>query len=159
MLMRNPCCSRTRPRGARLLTGAILAAGLAVLLGTGAATAGPMTQARAAILEGYLKAAKAQDPAFAGFDAKRGEALFRTRHAGGKPETPACTVCHTDNPRKAGKTRANKPIEPLAVSRTPDRFTDRKKVEKWFRRNCRSVLGRTCTAREKGDFITFMMGQ
>jgi hypothetical protein len=47
----------------------------------------------------------------------------------------------------------------MAVSKTPDRYTDPAKVEKWFQRNCQSVLGRECTAVEKGDFLTFMTSQ
>ena len=47
----------------------------------------------------------------------------------------------------------------MAVSVTPDRFTDLAKVEKWFRRNCNTVLGRECTPAEKGDFIAFMTSQ
>jgi len=47
----------------------------------------------------------------------------------------------------------------MAVSKTPDRYIDMKKVEKWFRRNCKSVLGRVCTSLEKGDFLTFMSSQ
>ncbi len=58
-----------------------------------------------------------------------------------------------------GETRAGKPIEPMAVSVTPDRYRDPKKVAKWFRRNCQSVLGRECTAPEKGDFLTLMISQ
>ena len=41
----------------------------------------------------------------------------------------------------------------------PARFTDPEKVAKWFLRNCTSVLGRECTAIEKGDFLTFMSAQ
>ena len=52
-----------------------------------------------------------------------------------------------------------RPIEPMAVSVTPDRYTDPKKVAKWFRRNCKSVLGRECATLEKGDFLTFMISQ
>jgi hypothetical protein len=44
----------------------------------------------------------------------------------------------------------------MAVSMTPDRFTDPEKVAKWFSRNCNGVLGRDCTAVEKGDFITYL---
>ncbi len=80
-------------------------------------------------------------------------------YAQGKSETPACTVCHTASPLKMGETRAGKPIEPMAVSVTPDRYSDPKQMAKWFRRNCKSVLGRECTAQEKGDFLTFMIGQ
>jgi hypothetical protein len=47
----------------------------------------------------------------------------------------------------------------MALSKTPDRYTDPKKVAKWFRRNCKSVLGRECTPLEKGDFLAFMMNQ
>ena len=129
------------------------------LIGSAPAGAGQGNAARAAILARYLKAARAEDGALKAFDAKAGGAFFRARHAGGKPKTPSCTTCHTKNPARSGKTRAGKTIAPMAVSRTPDRFTDPKKVEKWFRRNCRSVLGRLCTAREKGDFITFMATQ
>ena len=47
----------------------------------------------------------------------------------------------------------------MAASASPKRYTDRAKTEKWFRRNCHNVLGRDCTATEKGDFITFMLTQ
>ena len=58
-----------------------------------------------------------------------------------------------------GQTRAGKEIDPMAISKTPDRFTDPDKVEKWFGRNCNSVLGRTCTPLEKGDVLTFFIGR
>ncbi len=88
--------------------------------------------------------------------ADRGKALFRGTHAGGKPGTPSCTTCHTKNLRSTGKTRVGKVIQPMAVSANPDRFTDPAKVAKWFRRNCRTVLGRECTATEKGDILTYL---
>jgi hypothetical protein len=47
----------------------------------------------------------------------------------------------------------------MAVSKSPARYTDQDNVEKWFGRNCSDVLGRACTAREKGDFIAYMIGQ
>lgn len=125
------------------------------LLAAGPARASP----REVLLEGFATQARAADPGFAGFSAARGETLFRTEFAQGKAETPACTACHTESPLKAGETRAGKPIEPMAVSATPERYTDPKEVAKWFRRNCKSVLGRECTALEKGDFLTFMITQ
>lgn len=115
--------------------------------------------ARDSILAGYLDAAKSADPGFTAFSAQRGETLFRTTHGGGKPDTPTCTTCHTEIPQGRGRTRAGKDIDPIAVSANPTRFTDSAEVEKWFGRNCKSVLGRECTAVEKGDFITFMKGQ
>lgn len=113
-------------------------------------------QTRQTLLADYTRQASLADSAFGGFSAKRGEEFFRARHPGGKPDTPACTTCHNDPPTTAGKTRANKPIDPMAVSKAPDRFTDREKVEKWFGRNCDSVLGRPCTALEKGDVVTYL---
>ena len=92
-------------------------------------------------------------------DAARGEALFTTNFALGKPETPSCTSCHGDTPFSKGETRTGKVIEPMAVSKSPERYTDSKKVAKWFRRNCNSVLGRECTAQEKLDFLTYMTGK
>jgi hypothetical protein len=121
------------------------------------AAAGPGDRQK--ILDFYATQAKAADPAFAGFSAERGEHLFRSEFSGGKPDTPSCTACHTKDPRKVGQTRAGKDIDPMAVSANPERYTDQAKVEKWFGRNCNNVLGRECTAKEKGDFITFMLTQ
>ena len=110
--------------------------------------------ARQAILK-QLQAQNGGKP----FSAERGRAFFLAKHTGGKPKINSCTVCHTKNPRAQGRTRTGKVIKPMAVSVNPMRFTDPRKVAKWFRRNCRTVLGRECTAQEKGDFITFMMSQ
>jgi len=30
-------------------------------------------------------------------------------------------------------------------------------VEKWFKRNCKDVLARECTAQEKADFVAFLI--
>jgi hypothetical protein len=132
----------------------IAAAALALLPATAMADA-----KRDAILDEYLGQAKKADSSFAGFSAERGSAFFHATHTSGKPETPSCTTCHTKSPRNIGHTRAGKEIEPMAVSVTPSRFTDPAKVEKWFGRNCRSVLGRECSAAEKGDYILYLMGQ
>lgn len=117
------------------------------------ALAGPK---QAAVLAEYQALAAASDAGFGGFSAERGQALFEATHTGGKPDTPSCTSCHGKSPLAMGQTRAGKPIDPMAVSVAPDRYTDMAKTEKWFKRNCTSVLGRECTAQEKGDFITFM---
>ncbi len=109
---------------------------------------------RDALIAGY-----AAEAGVSSFSADAGRALFLSQNTGGKEATPSCTSCHTDNPQAAGRTRVGKPIEPMAVSRNPERFTDAEKVEKWFRRNCNSVLGRECTAEEKGNFLTFMISQ
>lgn len=111
---------------------------------------------RDAILADFAAEAKNADPAFTGFSAERGEAFWTAKHTGGKPATPSCTTCHGTDPTAAGETRAGKRIEPMAVSKNPNRFTKVEKITKWFGRNCNSVLGRKCTAIEKGDVITYL---
>ena len=122
---------------------------------SGAGFAGP----REDLLADYAAAARTASPNFSGFSTARGETLYRTRFASGKPETPACTSCHADNPRQAGRTPVGKAIEAVAVSVSPNRYTDPAKVEKWFKRNCTEVLGRACTPLEKGDWLSFMISQ
>jgi hypothetical protein len=123
------------------------------------ATLAAANAARDAILANLHAQAKAADAGFTGFSAPRGATFYAATHPGGKPDTPSCTTCHSASPHQPGKTRAGKDIAPMAVSKTPDRYTDPAKVEKWFQRNCQSVLGRECTAVEKGDFLTFMTSQ
>lgn len=131
------------------LTSLVLATALALAAGLAAAQANP---ARDAIIAGYAAAAGGA------LDATRGEALFLATHSGGKADTPSCTTCHTANMTVPGQTRAGKEIAPMAVSVVSDRFTDAEKVEKWFGRNCNSVLGRDCSAQEKGDVLTWLAG-
>ncbi|QCG94856.1 DUF1924 domain-containing protein [Azospirillum sp. TSA2s] len=93
--------------------------------------------------------------------ADRGRSLYLGLHSGGKvAETPACASCHAHNPTRPGRHyRTGRAIDPIAVSANPKRFTDPAEVEKRFERDCVNILGRACTAREKGDFITFLVGQ
>lgn len=114
-----------------------------------AAMAGPVQDQ----IDAYAKTA-----GVAGFNAADGEALFQGSHTGGNPETPSCTTCHTTDPHNAGRTRVGKTIAPMAVSATPDRFSDPVKVEKWFLRNCKTVLGRECSPAEKGAVLTYLSG-
>ena len=115
---------------------------------------------RDAILADYAAKARAAAPGATAFSVQRGEALFRTKWTGGDPRTTSCTACHTADPRQPGQNaKTGRPIEPVAVSVNPRRFTDPATVEKQFTRDCRSVLGRDSTPLEKGDYITFMAGQ
>lgn len=125
--------------------------GLAIAALVGAAGIALANPARDAIIQGF-----AAQAGVASFSASAGRDLFLSTPGGGKPDTPSCTTCHTKDPTAGGRTRVGKPIAPMAVSITPDRFTDPAKVAKWFRRNCKSVLGRECTPQEKGDFLTYM---
>lgn len=122
------------------------------------AIAADTAAARQHILDSYAAEVRRTNPSFHGFSAADGRGFFLATPGTGHPETPSCTGCHTQSPLNQGHTRAGKAIAPMAVSHTPDRFTDPVKVERWFTRNCNTVYGRPCTAREKGDFITFMSG-
>ncbi len=108
------------------------------------------------LINHYVVQAKSETSTFAGFDPIRGKDLYFNEFSGGKKDTPSCTSCHTNNPTQTGETRAGKAIKPMAISVNPKRYQTLKKAEKWFRRNCKSVLGRECTTTEKGDFLTFM---
>lgn len=92
------------------------------------------------------------------FSAEEGKKLYNSKRVHSqKKEERSCITCHTANPASAGKTPVGKSIEPISPAVNKERFTDPKKVEKWFKRNCEWVLERECTPKEKGDFITFMM--
>jgi len=90
------------------------------------------------------------------FTAERGKKLWKqTQTISGKPRS--CASCHTSDPRQTGKhVRTGKPIKPMAPSVNSDRFTDPKKIAKWFKRNCKWTLGRECNAQEKGDFTKYL---
>lgn len=101
----------------------------------------------------FARQAAQEDAAFAGFDGARGAAFFTTRHGDW-----SCSTCHTDNPAKQGKHAVtDKIIEPLAPAANSERFSDSRKVAKWFKRNCNDVLKRECSAREKGDVLTYLL--
>ena len=103
----------------------------------------------------YAAEASAQQAGFTPA-AKRGEALFRQRFSN-NDKMPTCTSCHTDSPLNAGQHAiTGKSVKPLAVSANAERFSDSAKVEKWFGRNCKEVVGRACTPAEKSDFVTYM---
>ena len=129
---------------------------LATALVLATVTAALADPARDAILEDYLRQARAADPGFTGFSPERGAAFFRARHTN-TADMASCTACHTGDPAGQGRhVKTGRPIAPVAVSQSPKRFTDRDKVEQRFRRDCTKVLGRECTPAEKGDYIAFM---
>ncbi len=72
----------------------------------------------------------------------------------------SCTSCHTDSVHANGRhERTGKIIEPMAPSVNPQRLTSRKKINKWFFRNCKWTFGRECTAQEKGDVLLWLSQQ
>lgn len=70
----------------------------------------------------------------------------------------SCAVCHAESPYAPGRhAGVGESITPLSPEATPGRFRNPDRVEKRFRRDCKEVLGRVCTAAEKADFIKFAM--
>jgi hypothetical protein len=87
-------------------------------------------------------------------NAARGETFFKASHG----QEWQCTSCHAKSPMVGGRhASTDKVIEPLAPAANPKRFTDSAKAEKWFRRNCKDVLARECTAAEKADVLAWLM--
>ena len=111
-------------------------------------------------MEGLSTEAKVVNPSFTGFDAKRGEALFFSKHTGKKGIEMSCTTCHSTNLKNGGQNvNTNKPITALAPSANPARLTDVAEVEKWLRRNFNDVFAREGSALEKGDVLTYIINQ
>lgn len=108
------------------------------------------------ILKGYADDVKKSNHGFKDFDAKEGRDFYFAEQKLKDGKTASCAECHTKDPTKTGKARTGKAIEPMAPVANAKRFTDRAKVEKWFKRNCNDVYERACTPLEKGNFIKFM---
>ena len=69
----------------------------------------------------------------------------------------SCTSCHGADLSQSGKhVKTGKVIKPMAVSVNRKRLTKRKKINKWFKRNCKWTLNRQCNAQEKADILAFL---
>ncbi|MGA7177994.1 MAG: DUF1924 domain-containing protein [Thiobacillaceae bacterium] len=113
-----------------------------------------LAETPADFLSAYARDAKAGNPAFAQLSSERGRQFFFQTHG----KEWSCTSCHTPNPAAVGKHAVtHKTIDPMAPAVNAARFTHMHKVEKWFKRNCNDVLGRACTAQEKGDVLTYLL--
>ncbi len=88
-------------------------------------------------------------------NAERGGAFFTSRHGGAW----SCSSCHGNPPTQTGQhASTGKDIAPLAPAFNPRAFTDSARVDKWFRRNCKDVLARECSAAEKADVLAYLIG-
>ena len=106
------------------------------------------------VLAALQNEATKSTPNFQGFLPARGEKFFKEKHG----NDWSCTSCHTDNPAATGKhAKTEKPIDPIAPAANAERFTNPKKIEKWFKRNCNDVLDRACTPQEKGDVLAYLL--
>lgn len=89
--------------------------------------------------------------------AERGRQFYLEKRSAAE-KMPNCATCHTDDPVAAGKhVITGKAIEAMAPVAGSARFTDAAKTEKWFRRNCKEVVGRECAPAEKADLLRFLL--
>lgn len=70
----------------------------------------------------------------------------------------SCASCHGESPTRNGRhANTGKVLEPLAPAFNAKSFTDTARVDKWFRRNCKDVLSRECSAAEKADVLSWLI--
>ncbi|MBA3024011.1 MAG: DUF1924 domain-containing protein [Gammaproteobacteria bacterium] len=124
-----------------------------MVLGLFVALPAVATPASDTLLARYkAEGAKAPDAAKAKKDWTREEVV--------EGEKMSCATCHGTDFSKPGKHhRTGKVIEPMSMKVNAERYSDVKKIEKWFKRNCKDAWGRECTVQEKADFLTFMLAQ
>ena len=114
----------------------------------------PATQAWAADTSASAQLQRWSAEAGSSGQAERGKQLFNTKHGG----EWSCASCHHTPPTTEGKhASTGKAIAPLAPAFNAKAFTDEAKVDKWFRRNCKDVLSRECTAAEKADVLAYLL--
>ena len=83
-----------------------------------------------------------------------GRQFFVKKHGG----EWSCASCHGESPTRSGRhASTGKVLEPLAPAFNPKSLTDTARVDKWFRRNCKDVLSRECTAGEKADVLAWLI--
>ncbi|MEX8494975.1 DUF1924 domain-containing protein [Sphaerotilus sp.] len=88
--------------------------------------------------------------------AERGRVFFTSQHGG----EWSCSSCHNAPPTTQGThATTSKPIAPMAPAFNAKAFTDEAKVDKWFRRNCKDVVSRECSAAEKADVLAYLIAQ
>jgi len=105
----------------------------------------------------YATYAKNINPDSTGLSAEDGKEFFN-REITIKGKQVACASCHTANPADNGKhIVTGKPIRPLSPVVNEKRFTSIDKVEKNFTKHCNDIIGRDCTAQEKGNFIAYLL--
>ena len=87
-------------------------------------------------------------------NAQNGKAFFNGLHGG----EWSCASCHGNPPVKSGQhASTGKEIAPLAPAANPLVFTNTARVDKWFRRNCKDVLDRECSATKKADVLAYLI--
>lgn len=147
--------ARPFPMAFAAATAIAAALGLAAFLSPGSAKAD--TASAQSMLRSLEARARAADPAFDRFSPEEGRALFATEHLV-KGEQVSCSTCHGVDPTKGGRTPSGKKLAPLAPRANSRAFSSSSKAEKKFDRYCNQVLSRSCSAREKGNMLAWLLG-
>ncbi len=94
-------------------------------------------------------------------NALRGEQFWNKTFSGKAPFTErSCKSCHTANLKNKGEhIRTGKELKPLAPSINKLSLSKVKKVNKWFKRNCKWTTGKECSAQQKADILAFIKQQ
>ena len=130
---------------------------LATLLSITAFSAHADVDTAKKLADKYAVIAKNINPASTGLSDEDGKNFFN-RELTIKGKQVACASCHTTNPADNGKHMVTgKPIRPLSPTVNDKRFTSVDKVEKNFTKHCNDIIGRDCTAQEKGNFIAYLL--
>jgi hypothetical protein len=121
-----------------------------------AALAGTLVaaSARAADTSPAQQLSRWSEQAGAPGNADKGRAFFTSTHGA----EWSCASCHGNPPTSSGKhASTGKSIAPMAPAFNAKAFTDSAKVDKWFRRNCKDVVSRECSAVEKADVLAYLV--
>ena len=94
------------------------------------------------------------------FSAERGKEMWNKKVIAKDGKERDCNSCHGKDFSKPGKhVRTGKEIDPMSPKVNKERYTELKKIKKWFKRNCKWMYARECTNQEKGDFLLFLSQQ
>jgi hypothetical protein len=147
------CCNRdripaTKGFAMRKMHATLLLLGALALPGAGGVAQSQTTRA-ADLLATYTRQAGGTA------SAERGQAFFARKFG---RDFDSCAACHGAVPVRAGKDLVSeKAITALAPAVSPQRFTDKAKVEYRFAQNCKDVVGRDCSAQEKADVMSWLL--
>ena len=86
-----------------------------------------------ATVDDFLESLKQEvlktDSSFKGFDYKRGEEIFLSKHVGKKGELISCASCHGTDLNKSNQNYfTGKTIDALSPKANPKRFTDKTEI-------------------------------
>lgn len=91
-------------------------------------------------------------------DIQRGQLLWKKSYKGIPPyEQRSCQSCHGKDLSQVGHhIKTKRVIKAMAPSVNSQRFSNPRKVAKWFLRNCKWTMGKECTVQEKADILAYL---